>query len=229
MLFRSYLRADTSPGRAVTFDMEPGDVLLFHGDQLHGSEINSTNSTRHVISFRICLEKPVYPNGHYHHYAHSSLAGGALNAVAEVPQNLAWSFLRWRFKRVLQIAGLAGSKEGSVRAKTSAPQVDADGGLPVAALEGGAIAAVSAKACVARLANGEVRAFGRYCPHQGADLSLGFVKGDKLMCPWHNLPLDPTTGETPCESLKKLKTFECEVRDDRVYVTDTRDTAASRP
>ncbi len=34
----SYISSDEKPGATVTFEMEPGDVLLFHGDQVHGSE-----------------------------------------------------------------------------------------------------------------------------------------------------------------------------------------------
>ena len=75
---------------------------------------------------------------------------------------------------------------------------------------------------VTRLASGEVRAFGRFCPHQGADLAHGRLVEDTILCPWHNLPLDPRTGESPCRSLAKLKTFACEVRDGKVYVSTDR-------
>ena len=122
--------------------------------------------------------------------------------------------------RVMELTGLANSNGKSARRR--APAVDADGGLPLESLDGGKIAAISANACVARLADGEVRAFGRYCPHQGADLALGFVENDKIMCPWHNLPLDPTSGDNPCNALAKLKTFDCEVRDERVYVSEAK-------
>jgi nitrite reductase/ring-hydroxylating ferredoxin subunit len=147
-----------------------------------------------------------------------------LDVLAEMPQNLAPSFVRWRAKRVFEKIGeglgRTPSKSRSGRRTAEMTHVDSDGGVPLSALEGGAVRAVSAKFCVAKLGSGEVRAFGRYCPHQGADLSLGRVDGEKVMCPWHNLPLDPTSGESPCKSLNKLKTVGCEVRHQKVYISD---------
>ena len=52
--------------------------------------------------------------------------------------------------------------------------------------------------------NGEVRRFRRYCPHQGADLSLGYLDDqDRLRCPWHNLPYEKD-GNSPCKSIKGI-------------------------
>jgi len=45
----------------------------------------------------------------------------------------------------------------------------------------------------------------RYCPHEGADLSFGYVQDGKLHCPWHNLCFDVRTGHQPCRSLKDLR------------------------
>lgn len=36
------------------------------------------------------------------------------------------------------------------------------------------------------LEDGEVHVLDAYCPHMGADLSLGDVEGDSLVCPFHN-------------------------------------------
>lgn len=46
-------------GLPITFDMEPGDLLLFHGEHLHSSELNSTPFTRVVLTTRFSVEKPV--------------------------------------------------------------------------------------------------------------------------------------------------------------------------
>lgn len=219
-----YIRADQKPGPALTFDMEPGDVLLFHGDQVHGSEINSTDNTRHVISFRITFRKPLYTHGHYHHYAYSALAGGPLNLFAEIPQNLAWSYFDYRARLVFRKLGelvsgnRAGAKQAINRPEAGATAAGDRLSLPLAEIEPGQIRAVSAKVCLARMENGEFRAFSRYCPHLGSDLSLGIIRDGQVMCPWHNLPLDPATGSSPCESLKKLRVYPCEVRDERIYV-----------
>lgn len=222
-----YISGDANPGPAETFDMEAGDVLLFHGDQVHGSEINSTDCTRHVISFRITLEKPHYPYGHYHHYAYSKLAGGMLDIFAEVPQNLAWSYVDYRFRlagrKLRELVGKNSRKTATMQrvvADNVEGQALAEGfTIPLAKLQSGRIQALSDKICITRLEDGEVRAFSRFCPHQGADLSLGVVRNGEVLCPWHNLPLDPGTGTSPCHSLKKLKTYRCEIREDQVVVS----------
>ncbi len=221
-----YISPDQNPGPATTFNMQAGDVILFHGDQLHGSEINSTDKTRHVISFRITLAKPKYTHGHYHHYAHTALANGPLNLFAEVPQNLAWSYIDDRVKRVARkIRSLTGLHNNGKTAVKSPPENTVsessteDICLPLNSLEVGTIKAVTSKICVVRLDSGDIKAFGRKCPHMGADLSLGAIRNTEIMCPWHNLPLDPATGSSPCQSLKKINTYPCEVRGDQIYIS----------
>ena len=221
-----YIRNDQNPGPAQTFEMNAGDVLLFHGDHLHGSEINSTDETRHVISFRITLEKPNYVHGHYHHYAHTALANGPLNALAEVPQNLAWSYVDDRLKRVSRKLGeLTGLRRNDRPASESVVEKDDETdteetiSIPLDSLEPGNIKAVTARICVAHLDSGDIVAFHRYCPHQGADLSLGSIRGHEIMCPWHNLPVDPATGSSPCQSLKKIKTYPVDIKGDRISIS----------
>jgi vanillate O-demethylase monooxygenase subunit len=41
-----------------------------------------------------------------------------------------------------------------------------------------------------RTANGAVAAMDDFCPHRGAPLSLGFVRGETLVCGYHGLALD---------------------------------------
>lgn len=52
-----------SVGRPITQPMEPGDMLLFQGDHLHSSELNITQFTRYVVSFRYSIGEPVYEDG----------------------------------------------------------------------------------------------------------------------------------------------------------------------
>ncbi len=219
-----YISADENPGAAATFDMAPGDVLLFHGDHVHGSEINVTDSTRHVISFRVVLEKPHYAHGHYHHYAYSALAGGMLDIFAEVPQNLAWSYFDFRIRYVMQkILGLFGKKQksakvsahASVKAQANAAQY---GPIPLAVLDDGMIHAYSENICVTKTSDNTITAFGRFCPHEGADLSKGVMQDGQVKCPWHNLGIDPKTGQSPCQSLKAIKSYPVEIKDGKVYV-----------
>lgn len=58
---------------------------------------------------------------------------------------------------------------------------------------------------------GKTTYLSRYCTHEGADLSLGYIDDEgNLRCPWHNLYFDPSTGEQPCKSLKNLKKYKTE-------------------
>lgn len=221
-----YISPDENPGPAMTFDMDPGDVLLFHGDHLHGSEINSTDCTRHVISFRITLDKPKYIHGHYHHYAHTALANGPFNLLAEVPQNLAWSYVDYRVKLVARKLGELSGLQRNNKSRTKPAAVTATGetvsddiSIPLDSLKTGSIKAVTPGICVARMGSGDIVAFSRYCPHEGADLSLGAIREHEVMCPWHNLPLDPVTGKSPCQSLKNIRTYPCEVRGNQVCIS----------
>ena len=204
----------------TTFDMAPGDVLLFHANHLHASELNRTGHTRYVISFRMSFGKPNFPLGHHHNYVHWGMARGPLKALAEVPAKLQMSYLSDRARRVGQLLG--GKKQQAAAAKAKDEKLAAKGQVAVklADLEVGSIKAISADYCVARLDEGEVVAFSRHCTHQGADLAKGFVLDGNIVCPWHNLTFDPKTGKSPCAQLRGLKLKPCKVEADQFIVAD---------
>jgi nitrite reductase (NADH) small subunit len=55
------------------------------------------------------------------------------------------------------------------------------------------------------------------CPHHGASLGDGPVRGTVVRCPWHEWPFDLTTGE--CQRAPvRVATHEVEVRDGIVHV-----------
>jgi nitrite reductase/ring-hydroxylating ferredoxin subunit len=55
------------------------------------------------------------------------------------------------------------------------------------------------------------------CPHHGASLADGGVRGTVVRCPWHEWPFDLTTGE--CQrSPARVATHDVEVRDGVVHV-----------
>jgi nitrite reductase/ring-hydroxylating ferredoxin subunit len=209
--------------KPLSFDLDPGDAVLFLSRHLHGSELNRTDQTRYVVSYRVTFGKPHYPHGHYHQYLHSGLAGGPLRRFAHVPQNLQPSFVRYQFRRVQNL--LSGRRRMSgvdgVAARTNAParRDPPQSSVSLADFPVGTIEAVASNACVARLGEDEFAAFGRFCPHSGGDLSGGWVDGDKVVCPLHSLTIDCRTGRSPCASLKPLRQFPCQVRDGRVYVS----------
>ena len=55
------------------------------------------------------------------------------------------------------------------------------------------------------------------CPHHGASLADGGLRGKVVRCPWHDWPFDLATGE--CQRAPaRVATHEVEVRDGIVHV-----------
>lgn len=208
----------------VTFDLQPGDAVLFHSDHLHGSEINRTDRTRYAVSYRVTLGPPHYRYGHYHHYLHAGLAASPVPWLAGVPQNLQWSYVRDRIGRLRRrVAGrrthMSGHDASAIATEGPAPTVTEDADLRVADFPVGAIRAASAGVCVARLSESEFVAIGRRCSHQGGDLAGGWIEDGRVVCPLHALPYDPHSGASPCASLRSLRRYPCDVRDGRVVIS----------
>jgi nitrite reductase/ring-hydroxylating ferredoxin subunit len=207
--------------KPFNFDLAPGDAVLFHSNHLHGSELNRTDRTRYVVSYRVTFGKPHYPHGHYHHYVHGGLAGGPFKALAGIPQNLQASFFRYQLRRLRYRITGTGRMTGADEAAVSRRPVETftpDASIALADLPVGAIRPVARTVCVARMKEDEVVAVSRYCPHSGGDLTGGWIDEGKIVCPLHCLPFDPATGASPCESLRALRRFPCEVRNGRVHV-----------
>lgn len=67
--------------------------------------------------------------------------------------------------------------------------------------------------------DGEVRAVGGVCPHQGAPLGEGWLHRGELVCPWHGSRFDLDAGE-PAQgpSTAPLPCFDTRLTDGRVEV-----------
>ena len=212
----------------LNFDLKPGDVLIFHSDALHASELNRTDTTRFAVSFRVTFGKPHFPRGHYHSYDHAGLARGPWRSLAKVPANLQWSYFAYRLQ------WLKNKLTGGPRA-TESPAAGKNGNkatgepdrfiVPLAELPRGTIRPVSSGVLVARLDDDRVVALSRRCPHKGADLVEGFVCGGDIVCPWHNVRFDPDTGASACQALVPLRRFQCEVKDGAVHVSKVAESA----
>ncbi|KFV50401.1 Apoptosis-inducing factor 3, partial [Tyto alba] len=63
-------------------------------------------------------------------------------------------------------------------------------------------------------------ALGSKCPHYGAPLSKGVLKGERLRCPWHGACFNIKTGDIEeYPSLDCLPCFKVTVEDGKVFVT----------
>ena len=69
--------------------------------------------------------------------------------------------------------------------------------------------------------SGKVYAIQENCPHQGGPLSDGEVEGTVVMCPWHGMTYDLTTGKAAPEAWNhdfNVKTYNVKVEGDNVMV-----------
>lgn len=203
-------------GPPLNIELERGDALAFHTEQLHASELNRTDQTRAVLSLKVSLANPMLSAKEPWRYMRirpdSWSSRARLHpAYSELSRRLcaARSML---VRRRWSSADAQVFESQDQRPDTSGPD------LTLRELASGQPIPVGRRLCVAQTRSGEVFSFRRHCPHQGADLSLGRVVEDRVVCPWHNLPFDLLTGRSPCTTLAGLNPKRCEIHGDRVRV-----------
>ncbi|GGY44474.1 Rieske 2Fe-2S domain-containing protein [Parvularcula lutaonensis] len=223
--FRYKNSGDIAEGESLhepsTFDLAPGDGILFHTDHVHGSELNRTDETRFVISFRLSFDKPHFPNRHFHRYVRADLVNSPLKAFAAAPAMMQPSYPRSLVTRIREkLTGLPAD------APAREPEVigrEQDGKLvvPLSDVPVGAVRGISPALCVARVSETDVVAVSRRCPHAGGDLANGWAKDGQVVCPWHNLPFDAKTGRSPCQTLPALIRVHAEIVGEQIVVNPT--------
>ena len=204
-----------------TFDLFPGDVLMFHTDHVHGSVLNHTDETRFAISCRLSVDKPVFPQLHHHTYVNSKWnSSSVLKPLADLPAMMQPSYVSSFAKRLRNklVPALAPGEPDPLPPEMIGTKVGNTYEVALSDLDVGSVRGVSAALCVARLSEDTVVALTRRCPHQGGDLANGWVDGDTVVCPWHSLPFDAASGKSACQSLPKLKRVACEMRGDKVII-----------
>jgi nitrite reductase/ring-hydroxylating ferredoxin subunit len=220
---KGVVKRDQRFGLRENFHLDPGDILVFCGEHFHSSEINSTSFTRHVVSFRITFDRPVFigKSPYRYTYRKAVVGDGVLGRIEE----RAWNARN----------GLANLVTDRLRNSDKTRYVIDPTELPICAnwehkpdidpaveeylqskdiafddvqerlgLAPNSVKAVSPRLCAARTSE-QIIIFSRHCPHQGADLSAGYMDDSTLYCPWHNLPLDLKTGRSACVALRGLK------------------------
>jgi len=65
---------------------------------------------------------------------------------------------------------------------------------------------------------GTVHAMDDTCPHAGAPLSQGRLNGCVVMCPWHAINFDVTSGRVPGQSESALATYPVFVNGGQIEV-----------
>lgn len=207
------IRSDQYLGKPVAIEMEPGDILIFHSNHMHASRINATQETRVVLTNRICLDKPDYPDSARPQKYFLSSAFPANPDMTGIFSQKGFvgnkgKTLNTGLSRALHKVA---TKVGFDFRKMPEETCNTINLTPVPrdelerVLSEGDLVVVDDKTCAAKV-DGEVIAFRRQCPHQGADLALGFIEDGKVFCPYHGLRICLKSGESSCSSINKLKT-----------------------
>lgn len=66
--------------------------------------------------------------------------------------------------------------------------------------------------------DGDVYALSSTCPHAGAELSGGWCKDGKLICPFHRYAYDIHNGKGDPGQNDFVDTYPVEVREDGIYI-----------
>ncbi len=65
---------------------------------------------------------------------------------------------------------------------------------------------------------GEMRAIDNECPHQGANLSDGWVRDGIVSCPWHCWEFDTASGECLTNPGAKLRSYPVRIEDGTAHL-----------
>lgn len=196
-----FVAADQELGRPIEFELEAGDALIFHSNHMHSSRLNTSDETRIVFTNRVCLDAPVYPSKSTRHpYIPASFfpPNLSLPEAFETPEAIGQPAYYGEQGEDIQFADLPMTPK-TVSAEKLMPKRAED----VQTVN--EIFLVDDATCGVRTEAGDVLKFSRYCPHQGADLLLGFMDDGKVFCPHHGAKFCPRTGEPNCDALRPIR------------------------
>jgi len=205
---------DQTLGPALNFALEPGDLIIFSAEHVHGSELNQTQDTRCILSMRMTLTEPEYHDKYWYDYRHIRFMDNTANFTASAPDPR-WlkARKRGRLPKLPRANGVMATPPSLNICQLTLEQQ----GFASTDLAEGQIVAVNTQQIATRI-NHHVYLVSRRCPHEGADLALGYIRDQQLVCPWHNLCFNPTTGNSPCQTLSALQTQVCEEKAGWVYL-----------
>lgn len=65
---------------------------------------------------------------------------------------------------------------------------------------------------------GKLHAIDDTCPHAGASLAAGSLKGTNISCPWHAIAFDVTSGRACLKGVDALQSFPVFVNGNQIEV-----------
>jgi nitrite reductase/ring-hydroxylating ferredoxin subunit len=199
-------------------ELEPGQLLAFNPETLHGTQVNISDETRVALTTRINPAQPRFgPDASSymeHWYCSEDLRRRKFSAVrrfSSAEHQGKPSFVereRYQGNRTIRMA-----KSERIEQTTPVAVCPADALRPGAKL---AVDFPNAKLLLWRAGN-ELRAFSRTCPHLGIDIADGYHDETQVFCPGHGIAFALADGRSRCEAFK-LRQFEAYEQDGMIYV-----------
>lgn len=66
--------------------------------------------------------------------------------------------------------------------------------------------------------SGSVYATSNVCPHQGASLVEGEIKGETVICPWHRWCFNIKDGISPLNPKLRIRTYPVKQEGDQIFI-----------
>lgn len=188
-------------GAPFTFNLSPGDIILFHGEHLHASEINSTDETRFAVTIRFSLKRPKFvENKQWHPWFISTTFDTVFEKVHKLIslpfKQMLYFWAQNLYKKSWFRKDNHNNIESNKQAIRKLVQLEVPHDSSISVID---------QQWISVQVDTERYRLSRYCPHEGADLSLGYMKDGKLFCAWHHASFDPKTGHAECPGLKNIK------------------------
>ena len=76
--------------------------------------------------------------------------------------------------------------------------------------------------------DGAVYATSNVCPHQGASLAEGEVRGGTVICPWHRWCFNVKDGTSPLNPKLRISTYPVKQEGDQLFILVPEEAAAAR-
>ena len=212
-----YLAPGVALPRPTKVALEPGQLLLFNPEMLHGTHVNISDETRVALTMRINPTTPRFnddaPFNAEHWYASTDLARRRFTRISMFPAN--------RFQGAPSIAQEPAAPSTMPHVARDRP-ADRTAEVDLCSTqELDSAGRIAADVGTARLLlvkdDAGLRAFDRRCPHRTLDLADGHVDADAAFCPGHGIEFSLLDGSSACAALH-LRRVEVIERDGRIIL-----------
>lgn len=213
-----YVAKDVPLPAPIKVKLNPGDLLIFNPEMLHGTQVNISDETRIVISTRLNPGIPAFEKQagwHFEHwFASSDLEQKEFSKIRVFPSKKNRGEPAFKYK------------DGHPIGKTIILKIDQDLNtgkeIPVCQsneLSIGQKIAIdfnNAKLILIKNKKG-VAVFNRICPHLGLDIKDGHHDEDHLFCPGHGVAFSCSEGSSTCD-LFKLEKYHVVEKEGQIFI-----------